>query len=124
MDQNELLATKKRKFESGCYDAEFFCPLCKDSVAYFFAYTHLKECIFAYEELYLKKIHSFSNQTCVQLHSISSLSPNSPSNFSSNLSTLPQNSSQNLPSNLPSILPRPPITRFPKCSFSNCNLTR
>ena len=53
MDEQRL-AEKKRKFESGFYDSVFTCPLCQDTVGYLFAYIHLKECVTAYEELYVK----------------------------------------------------------------------
>ena len=51
MDEQRL-AEKKRKFESGFYDSVFTCPLCQDTVGYLFAYIHLKECVTAYEEFH------------------------------------------------------------------------
>ena len=93
MDEQRL-AEKKRKFESGFYDSVFTCPLCQDTVGYLFAYIHLKECVTAYEELYVKIFL---------------------------ISSVPSSVSQ---SSVPPSLPQSKIIRFPKCAFEGCNLSR
>ena len=111
MDEQRL-AEKKRKFESGFYDSVFTCPLCQDTVGYLFAYIHLKECVTAYEELYVKKFLISSVPSSVSQSSvpISLSQPSVPP-------SLPQSS-------VPPSLPQSKIIRFPKCAFEGCNLFR
>ena len=138
MDEQRL-AEKKRKFESGFYDSVFTCPLCQDTVGYLFAYIHLKECVTAYEELYVKKFLISSVPSSVSQSSVPiSLSQPSvppslpqssvpPSLFQSSAppslsqSSVPSSVSQ---SSVPPSLPQSKIIRFPKCAFEGCNLSR
>ena len=138
MDEQRL-AEKKRKFESGFYDSVFTCPLCQDTVGYLFAYIHLKECVTAYEELYVKKflissVPSSVSQSSVPISlsqpSIPPSLPQSsvpPSLFQSSAppslsqSSVPSSVSQ---SSVPPSLPQSKIIRFPKCAFEGCNLSR
>ncbi len=99
MDEQRL-AEKKRKFESGFYDSVFTCPLCQDTVGYLFAYIHLKECVTAYEELYVKKflissVPSSVSQSSVPISLSQSSIPSSVSQ-SSVPSSLPQSKISNL----------------------------
>lgn len=103
----EFLNEKKRKFEDGNYESTFHCPLCKEIVSYLFCYTHLKDCVLAYEEIYVKKslTDSMQTQSILPIPSLSS---------APHLSSPTTNST----------LPHPPIIRQPKCALSGCNLSR
>ena len=109
---------KKRKFENGNYEALFTCPLCKDPVAYVFAYIHLKDCVTAYEILYVKKPFITSIQP--------NLNPNpSPTQNIQVTSSLPPPVSSSVsPHSIPSSLPQPQIIRLPRCALEGCTLTR
>ena len=116
----EKLREKKRKFQSLEYKSSFYCPLCGDDVHYFVAYPHLKECIRAYELIYIQN-SDFAQDLNQSIPSSISPQPISVGNSITHHSTPV---SDPTPSSVSSTIPKERIIREPKCSIPNCTLKK